>query len=245
MNMRVTLTHCKEFVKHIPSRCESEAVAMFFAKLRRLGRDDTGANTVEYTLVSAIVALGIVASLIALKTNLNAVFGGASLSVKTSTTQSNAANAGYWGSKPLKGPPVTTYNTDLGLKTVTYSYKDGTVVAYTTSTTGIPFEEVAISDPNKLETLTARADPNGNQNFYILNSMDPNMTTILRTQNSLVPDSFRGNPSVPYRMTDRLLDAAGNTVSSTGVINATTDYITRAVDSNEALVYFRDLGRSV
>lgn len=215
---------------------------MSLIKLRQLGRDDTGANTVEYTLISAIVALGILASLIALKTNLSAIFGGASIQMRASTTQSGAVNASYWASKPLKGQPVTTR--DGNLQVVTYTYKDGTVVKYSSSLSQNYFEEVVITEPNKLQSVTARSDSNGNQNYYILSHYDANMTTVLSTERSVVPDSFTGSPAVPYRMSQSYYDAAGNVVSSTGVTAATEPYIAQAVDNNESLKYFRDFGKS-
>lgn len=91
----------------------------------RIMRDDRAAGSIEYTLLGAFIGLGILGALLNTRSSVSGAFGRVSTGITMGVNPPIAADRGT--------PTRTSRTTPWGQNIYTYTYPDGSVGEYTTS----------------------------------------------------------------------------------------------------------------
>jgi pilus assembly protein Flp/PilA len=177
--------------------------------LKRILKDDRGANAIEYAVIAALIGVGLIGSLTATRGSLSAIFGVASSKMANSdagTGSSGGTTAPT--SNPLFASKTLSSRTPStrvwGANQYDYTYSDGSTATYMTgaayrgsyyrsnlqmkdAATGLSYSYVPSEvDPTSGQTLTQNLGTvsyyaSGNQKTYTSYSFDPNGTTMTGT----------------------------------------------------------------
>lgn len=109
--------------------------------LRRIRRDERGANAIEYALIAGLIGIGLIGSLVTTRGSLSAIFGVASSKMASSDAGTGSSGGGTGGSTAQANPAFanktltnrTSVGRVWGATQYDYTYSDGSTATYYTA----------------------------------------------------------------------------------------------------------------
>jgi Flp pilus assembly pilin Flp len=223
---------------------------MMFAN--RSLRDDRGAASIEYALIGALIAVGIIGSLVGTKSSLSDIFGVAATQMSSSGATgssaglrtSNSLRAPYWQAKMLSGSPVTTVNG--AVKSTVYGFTDGTTATFSTGNANQSANRISIFDPTANVITYFWSDSAGNPSLFQQSIMNSYSQVVRANFASYTNgDTFTATSPNVERVYLYSYSSNSPTASPTGSSGSTqapqAAYQAAYVDGRNDLQYFSDI----
>lgn len=207
-----------------------------------------GGVSIEYGLLGAVIALGLVASLVSTRSTLNSTLNTISSQVGSATSSQSAAPvvtptitpfpSQFWGSKALS---TTTKSWNGNSYNYTFTYADGSQAQFVKLSGQTSAYQLAITDRTNSQIRYEYFDTNGNSTYVQVNQYNSAMSVIQSVQYSSNPDgsAMAGNPPVGSNSVTQQYDAAGNATGSVSGVGAIYNTVSSNADGEAA--YFKAL----
>lgn len=207
--------------------------------MRALRRDPTAATAIEYAIIAGLIGLGLVGSLVTTRGSLSAVFGTAATKMASgsaTTPASTSSRAGFWASKTLAGPPVTTM---YGRSSVTrYTYTDGTVVEFGINPGASNAETLYVTDPVAKTRMESFQNADGSLQLFNRRDYAPDMSYATRVATAVMSSVSNGAPTLQNVATYSAAFVESSSVRNVAADAAMTDAF--RVHTSDAQ-YFHDV----